>query len=126
MEKDKQGKIIAYRAYGARVQELSKQAQTLSALLNENSAASTALDNLPSEQTFFPLGSGVLVKAKVADTQKVAVELGAGVIAEKNVEDAKKLLGERRKQIEESIQKTNQEAQRLTVEMKKIEDELNG
>ena len=126
MEKEKQGKIIAYRAYGARVQELSKQAQTLSALLNENAAASTALDNLPSQQTFFPLGSGVLVKAKVVDTQNVVVELGARTLAEKSVGDAKKLLEERRKQIEESIQKTNAEAQRLTAEMKKIEDELNG
>ena len=77
------------------VQELQGQIQTIRALKNENNATRKALNGLPQEETFFGLGSGTLVKAKVTDAQKALIEIGAGVVAEKSIGDAVAILGER-------------------------------
>ncbi|OIO25123.1 prefoldin subunit alpha [Candidatus Micrarchaeota archaeon CG_4_10_14_0_2_um_filter_55_9] len=118
-------KALAYRAFGARMEELGRQAELLSRLITENEAASTALDNLPSEQTFFPIGAGVLVKARLSDTNNVVVEAGARILAERSVWDAKKLLADRRTQLEEALEKINAEAGEIAGKMREIEEELN-
>jgi len=118
-------KALAYRDFGARMEELGRQAELLSRLITENEAASTALDNLPSEQTFFPIGAGVLVKARLSDTNNVVVEAGARILAERSVWDAKKLLADRRTQLEEALEKINAEAGEIAGKMREIEEELN-
>jgi len=118
-------KALAYRAFGARMEELGRQAELLSRLITENEAASTALDNLPSEQTFVPIGAGVLVKARLSDTNNVVVEAGARILAERSVWDAKKLLADRRTQLEEALEKINAEAGEIAGKMREIEEELN-
>jgi len=118
-------KALAYRAFGDRMEELGRQAELLSRLITENEAASTALDNLPSEQTFFPIGAGVLVKARLSDTNNVVVEAGARILAERSVWDAKKLLADRRTQLEEALEKINAEAGEIAGKMREIEEELN-
>lgn len=122
----KQEKIMAYRAYGARVEELQKQSDLLSRLVAENKAAIVALDNLPREQTFFSIGAGVFVKAKLVDAENVIVEAGAKILAEKSIGDAKKLLAERRTQLESALARTRAETMELTNKLRALEQELNS
>lgn len=77
------------------MREIDSQLQGLQAMKNENEATRKALNALPKDETLFGIGSGTMVKAKLADTQKILIDIGAGVIAEKTVADAVTILEER-------------------------------
>lgn len=85
--------------------QLQQSMATMARMAEENEAAKTALDSLADmkKNAMFQLGAGLFVKGNVADDKTVLMEVGGRVIAEKTVDDAKKLLGERKKQLENAF-----------------------
>ena len=51
------------------------------------------------DETLVPIGSGVFVKGKLVNKNKVFVNVGADVVIEKNVEEAKKIINAQRDEI---------------------------
>jgi len=48
-----------------------------------------------------PLGSGVLIKAKLEDDEKVIVNIGSNVLVDRTVEETKKIINEQIKELNE-------------------------
>ena len=83
------------------ISELQNQIMALEEKLQEFEILKESLDELQKQEgkeILVPIGNGVLMKAKIEDSNKVVVNLGANIMAEKKIEETKKLLD---KQIEE-------------------------
>ncbi|HEV8290009.1 MAG TPA: prefoldin subunit alpha [Candidatus Norongarragalinales archaeon] len=85
----------------AQAQDMQKQLQQVRLRLAENQAAIRGLENLaPNQDTLFPLGSGVMLKANTGKMDKVLVDVGAGVAVEKPIPQALEVLRERHAALE--------------------------
>lgn len=88
--------------------ELQRQLGLLQNLSNEVNSALLALEHLSEikKETLFPLGSGVFVKIKLVEENKVLADIGGRVVVEKEVSEVKKLLENRLKQLSETTART--------------------
>jgi prefoldin alpha subunit len=104
-QKDLTQVAIELNYYRQQAEEIQRQLASLQALSDENGSALEALKNLPQEgkETMVPIGSGVLLKANVADSKKVFAEVGARVLAEKTIEEAASLVEEKQKNVETAL-----------------------
>ncbi|MFH1056527.1 MAG: prefoldin subunit alpha [Candidatus Micrarchaeota archaeon] len=114
MERELQKIALELNYYRAQAEELQNQIGTLNALVQENQAAKESLESLEknSGEALFPIGGGVMVKAKPS-VQKVLVEIGAKVIAEKTVSEAIAILDERKEKLVKTISSVQETLQEL-------------
>ncbi|MFH0835777.1 MAG: prefoldin subunit alpha [Candidatus Micrarchaeota archaeon] len=82
------------------MKEIEGQLQNIQALRGENEATRKALAELPKDETFFGLGSGTMIRAKISSTDKAMVDIGAGAIAEKPIPEIVAILEERDTQLQ--------------------------
>ena len=113
MEEDARRLILELRALQARIEEGQRQLAAFQQYAAETTASANALKNLSSDESLFPFGAGVIVKAKVADSSKVFVYVGAGVIAEKTVGETVTELEKRAKELLEAITRLQEELSAL-------------
>ena len=99
---------LAYEAqgYNDQIKAMQSQLGALQAAAGDLRSALEALRNLSKakEGVFVPLGAGVLVNAKLTDSDKAMVDVGAGFIAEKKVSEAIDLLDSRMEKTEAAIE----------------------
>ncbi len=71
-----------------------------------------------------PLADGIFLKATLANTQNVLVNVGAGVVVEKTLEEAQRLLAEKQNELAQYETDLNSELQKLQQYGKNLEKEL--
>ena len=76
------------------------------------------------DEILVPIGAGSYVKAKLADTEKVLVNVGAGVTAEKNVKDALTLLENQINELEKMRGNLQQQFTQILERMEVLKSEL--
>ena len=104
--------------------QLQQQIVAITRMVQENEAASQGLDNLQSlkKETLFQLGAGVFMKGKATDDSKVLLEIGARVASEKTVEEAKKMLADRKKELEEALRQSELSYQKVAEAMDEVSE----
>ncbi len=80
--------------------------RVLLAIRDELRAVLQALEHIEKgEETYFGLGGGIYVPARVNKGKKLIVNVGAGVFVEKTIEELKEDVKKRIAEIEEAIKK---------------------
>ena len=78
--------------YEAQAKTLNDQLRLIELQLTEFKSAKELLDSLPTmsldKEVLFPIGGGVYIKGKVADSETVLLDVGADVLSESSVKDA--------------------------------------
>ncbi len=78
--------------YEAQAKTLNDQLRLIELQLAEFKSAKELLDSLPNisldKEVLFPIGGGVYIKGKVADSEAVLLDIGADVLSESTVKDA--------------------------------------
>jgi len=78
--------------YEAQAKTLNDQLRLIELQLTEFKSAKELLDSLPNisldKEVLFPIGGGVYIKGKVADSETVLLDVGADVLSESTVKDA--------------------------------------
>ena len=78
--------------YDAQAKTLNDQLRLIELQLTEFKSAKELLDSLPNisldKEVLFPIGGGVYIKGKVANSETVLLDIGADVLSESSVKDA--------------------------------------
>jgi prefoldin alpha subunit len=107
---------------------LRQQLSSLTRSLSEYSLAAETLKSLqnePSEKDgLVSVGANCYIPAKIRCTDKVLVGIGAGVLVEKTLGDAVQILEGKMKELQEAIQSTRKELERVSAEAEQLRPEL--
>lgn len=122
-EKKLQEKMLAYRMLESRLNNMAKQRDMIVSKIMEIHSTLMTVEEIEkgSEDVLFPIGSASYIRGKPADKEKIIVEIGAGVVMEKTPAETKKLLEERKKELELVADSLEKEMQNIVSSMQKIE-----
>ena len=104
-------------------QHLSLLAASLSELSMTLEVIKTVKGLKPGTDILVPMGSDSFVTAKLATTEKVITGLGADVAAERSSEDALTVLGVRRTELEQALNRAREELGKLEERMEALRPE---
>lgn len=104
-------------------QHLSLLAASLSELSMTLEVIKTVKGLKPGTDILVPMGSDSFVTAKLATTEKVITGLGADVAAERSSEDALTVLGARRTELEQALNRAREELGKLEDRMEALRPE---
>lgn len=124
-----QQKLIIYQLMQKRMEELQQHAMLLERRFMEIEITKQAISDMEklgeNSELFFPLGSGVYARGKVAATKDMMIEAGAGLMLKRSPEAAGKLLDAKVSDIEKSGKELQEEINRTAARMNGIAGELN-
>jgi len=111
---------------------LQQRISMVNAAITDLSYANATLDGIEKEkenaEMLVPIGGSSYVKVKLADSDKVLINMGSGVSVEKNLADAKVTLKERLDELEKTMtsaqQQFSQIAERLASGRNRLESML--
>ena len=102
-EKEMQEKVILYQLLQRHLESLSQNAVMLERRYEEMEATRMALEDiekLKGNEILVPLGSGLFSYGKITDSGKMLVDAGAGVFMDKDPDSSKRLLEDKKKELE--------------------------
>src|SRR3990170_4044321 len=104
-KKELQEKILTYRILESKLDSLLKQRDMMTSRFLEVQNAIQSIDEIEKSKNeiLFPIGSGVYTVGKVAEKDKLIVEIGANVAIEKNPGEGKQMLTKRKSDIENGL-----------------------
>jgi prefoldin alpha subunit len=122
-EKKLQENMLAYRMLESRLGNIARQRDMIVSKIMEIQSTLITVEEIEkgSEDVLFPVGSAAYIRGKPADKEKIIVEIGAGVVMEKTLVETKKLLKDRKKELELAIDSLGKEMQNMASSMQKIE-----
>ena len=136
LRKKLQEKTLEYQIVESRLNQLMQQQSLIKARLQEVEITKETLDEIEKskgKEILISVGSLSYVHAKLAENEKIIVEVGAGAALPMSMEDAKKLLEKRKenlqkgsKKLEEEIGKTTQLLQLLHAEIQDLSSKAKG
>ncbi len=116
--------VAQLNAYEQQAQILQRRIELINASLQEIALSSESLEELKNigedNEVLMPLGSGIYVKAKIMDKEKVIFSLGSDVAAEKDVTGAQLSLDERSMALQNALQTTGQQLQQIANTMNEL------
>ena len=127
-ENEMQKKAMEFRMLQERGAAMQGQLNALKGLIEEAESASKALTAISSadakESVLFPLGAGVIVRAKPLSQEKVLIEEGAGVVLEKSFKDAITQLDERKAKLSQALEAYSSELQKISQRVEFLRSDL--
>lgn len=109
----------------SQAQVIAEQLDKVDSSLMEIDYIKNSLDELNKTKKgtdiFAPMSSGIFVKAKLEDNQKLLVNVGNGVVVEKSIADAKLLFDERVAELEKFKEELLSQMQKLENKLIKME-----
>ncbi|MCW1296517.1 MAG: prefoldin subunit alpha [Candidatus Parvarchaeota archaeon] len=112
-----------------RAQTLEDQILNLEMKRNELEIVSGSLDEIKDKkdkEILVPLGSGVFLRGKLLESEKVLINVGANVIVEKSLEEAKNIITSQIEEIEKIEMQVKDEFTKYLVAMQKIQEEFEA
>ena len=94
-QEDQQKAMMEMQMLQQEVQKVEQEIVELEKRKIELEMVLSSLDEIKKQkgdETLIPIGSGVFVKGKLTQKDKVLINIGADVVIEKNVVDAKKII----------------------------------
>lgn len=131
MEKQEvQEKYMEFQFVQQQMAEIQKQAQVVTQQAAELEASKQSLDELskiePGAEILVPVQNGIFMKAKLADSKELRVNVGSGITVEKTIQATKELLDNQLVELIEYRQQLVEELQMLLAQAKKLENEIVG
>lgn len=127
-EDEMQKKAMEFRMLQERGAAIQGQVSALKNLIEEaeNAAKSIAALSVAGdkESVLFPLGAGVIVRAKPLSNDKVLVEEGAGVVLEKKTDQAIRQLEERKEKLSKALENYGSELAKISQRLEMLRGEL--
>ena len=124
-QKELQEKILSYRILQSRLEGLLKQREMI---INKIVELQNTVDSINeverTDEGLFPLGGEAHVFGKIANKEKLIVEIGANVALEKSFEEGKSTLKKRREELEKNLNEIQREMQETSVAIGELEPEL--
>jgi len=102
----------------AHIAELEKQLSEIEskkAELEYLKEGLTKLKGQKGKEMLLPFGSGVLIRGKVMDDEKVLVNIGSNVLVEKTRDEAKKIIDSQIKELEDVKKLIEKEIQKYSI-----------
>jgi prefoldin alpha subunit len=127
---DKEGireKLIRYRILESRINALTSRRNLLVTKMLEIESTLNSIDEIEKSQDkeiLIPIGSNVHVPGRLERIDRMIVELGANVAIENSIEETKRILGKRKKILENGLTVLEREIVNLSNEMLKLEPEI--
>jgi prefoldin alpha subunit len=127
-EKELQEKIMVYRIVESRIDALMRQRDLFLNKIVELQNSLASIDEIAKskEEILFPIGSEAYSFGKVADKNKIIVEIGAGVALEKNFEEAKEIIQKRKNDIQTAVKEIQEDVQKLSQSLSSLEFEIQS
>jgi prefoldin alpha subunit len=126
MEKEKkelQEKILAYRIFELRLNDLLRQRNLIISKIAEISSTLESINEIEkSEETLFSIGSEAYAKGKITDKEKIIVEIGANIALEKSIEEAEETLKKRREELEKGLAQIEEEIVKISSGLESLAD----
>ena len=110
-QKELQENIMAYRLLEAKLDALVKQRDLVASKIMEISTTLDSIDELTKskEDLLFPIGAEAFTFGKISDAKKIIIGIGMNVAVEKDAESGKKILADRKKELEQALDSIQQE-----------------
>ncbi|MGQ9720067.1 MAG: prefoldin subunit alpha [Candidatus Jordarchaeum sp.] len=116
--------IAQLNTYEQQAQILQRRIDLINASLQEITLSSESLDELKNvgedNEVLMPLGSGVYVRAKIIDKEKVIFSLGSDIAAEKDITGTQLSLDQRSMALQGALQSTGQQLQQIINTMNEL------
>ena len=80
----------------------------------------------PDSEALVPLANGIFIKAKIADTQMLKVNIGSNTVVEKSNEETQQMLKDQLKSIEEYKDELMRDIQKLVNQASIIQADIMG
>ncbi len=116
--------IAQLNTYEQQAQILQRRIELINASLQEIALSSESLDELKNivddNEVLMPLGSGIYVKAKIIEKEKVIFSLGAEIAAEKDITSTQLSLDQRSMALQNALQTTGQQLQQIANTMNEL------
>jgi len=129
-EKEMQEKVILYQLLQRHLESLSQNAVMLERRYEEIEATRLALEDIEKlkekSEILVPLGSGLFTYGKITDSGKMLVDAGAGVFMDKDPESSKRLLEDKKKELEKLAKDMQDEIMDVSSRLNSIAIELEG
>ncbi len=123
--------LVAYsRQYEAQAQEVQMQLGLLEQSIRATQITLETIENFKdlqdNQEILLPLGNLVFVKAKLADSSNVLVDIGASVVLEKSVDKAVESLTQRMEELTQRQMQLKQGLQQLVQQMEQLRAEIEN
>jgi prefoldin alpha subunit len=121
-EKEMQEKAILYQIMQKHMESLGQNATLLERRYEELEMTRQALEDIgklkEKNDILVPVGSGFFTRGKISDFKNMLVDIGAGIFMDKDPDSSKRLLEDRKKEIEKL-------ADELQSEMNEVSSRIN-
>lgn len=129
IDEEEMRKLLSiYQQHQAQVELIARELGLAQINLEGIERASLAIDTMTKselmQEMLVPVGGGSFVYAKLADTDKVVVNIGAGVSIEKTAADAKVIMDKRKNDVIEASKKLTSVLQNIENEMAKVQSAI--
>jgi len=125
--KELQEKLVHYRMLEDRMNSLMQQRNLMLNKLPEIDITKETLDEISKvdgNEILVSIGSATYATGKLVKNDKVIVEIGAGVALEKPIDDAIKILKKRRENLEDAINRFDNEIKKTGETITNLESDI--
>lgn len=110
------------------MQQVQQQSRALEAQAGEMDVVLEALDEFSKSKAdsaaFVTLTPGLLVKAKIVETDKVLLNVGGGAVVEKSIPDAKNVIAGQVSELRTLQEELTDQLKKFSEKAKKVQEEL--
>ncbi|MBI3412621.1 MAG: prefoldin subunit alpha [Candidatus Aenigmarchaeota archaeon] len=127
-KKELEQKYFLYQFLKEQLDNMSKQADAMQSAVIETQAAVNALDEVTTDKhsALIPLGAGAFVQGNIEDADKIMIAIGSDTVIKESKDNAKKILGQRMKDMEESYSKLLKDIGSVTAQIQSILPEIEN
>lgn len=127
-EKELQEKLMSYRVLEARLEGLVRQRDMLVNKIIELQSTLQSLDELDKSESeiLFPIGGNAFKSAKIANKDRLIVEIGANVALEKSTEEGKAIIKKRKDELEKFVNQIQEEMVKISNAVNQLGPELQA
>ncbi len=129
-DKEMTEKYILMQILQQNLENMRKQQQILENQYMEVKSTTNSLEEIKKmdkgSDVLIPLGSGCFARGKITDRKEFLTDVGAGIVLDKDTKGINELLGERLKEIENSIAENQTQMETIAERVNKITSEIQS
>ncbi len=122
-EKEIQLMVYEYELLEKRYEEVKAMRDNLALLLKEYKSLEFTLESINKEkgkEMLLPLGTGVYIKTKINEVNKLYVNVGANVVVTKSIEETIEKVKREKKKIKDELMKLDEERKAIKARLKEL------
>lgn len=127
VEQELQEKMMIYKTLESRMEIMNKQRELVTNKIAEILSTMSSINEIEqnSENILFKIGDELYAPGEIKDKNKVYVAIGAGVVIEKSIDEGRKVLTDRKSEMEKVLKEIQDSMTEISNTLKHIEPEIN-